>query len=334
MPKPKCDHKTKLGRYYIGDSSSLLRNSLGKELDGKVQLLFTSPPYPLNEKKSYGNLKAEEYKRWFVELAETFAGLLTPSGSIVIEIGNAWEAGRPVQSLLSLESLIGFVRNPKTDLRLIQKVICYNPSRLPSPAQWVTVNRIRLTDSFTNVWWMSKTDYPKADNRRVLRPYSDAMKRLLKRKSYNAGPRPSEHRISEQSFMRDHGGSIAHNVIELEPMEAGREVRLPEVFQLPENALALSNNNSNDHYHRTCRERGIKPHPARMPAGLAAFFIEFLTDPGDLVLDPFAGSNTTGFAAELTGRKWASIEAEKKYAEQSEVRLLNPMLRKEVSQSD
>lgn len=109
VPKPKCDHKTKLGRYYIGDSSSLLRDFLGKELDGRVQLLFTSPPYPLNEKKSYGNLKAEEYKRWSIELAETFAGLLTPSGSIVIEIGNAWEAGRPVQSLLSLESLIGFV---------------------------------------------------------------------------------------------------------------------------------------------------------------------------------------------------------------------------------
>lgn len=327
MGRLKSRHATQLGEYYIGDSTALLKGFLGKQVKGKVQLLFTSPPYPLNEKKSYGNLKADEYKRWFRALAKPFADVLTPDGSIVIEVGNAWEAERPVQSLLSLESLMGFINYRKTDLRLIQKIICYNPSRLPSPAQWVTVNRIRLTDSFTNVWWISKTDYPKADNRRVLRPYSRAMKQLLKKQSYNAGYRPSEHRISQQSFMKDHGGSIAHNVLELEPMDAEREVRLPEVLQLPENALALSNNNSNDHYHRTCRERGIRPHPARMPAGLASFFIEFLTDPGDLVLDPFAGSNTTGYAAERAGRRWVAIEAQEGYAEQSVIRLQDPGLR-------
>lgn len=334
MPRLRCNHKTDLGKYYVGDSAKLLREGLREKLAGKVQLLFTSPPYPLNEKKSYGNLQAEAYKEWFVGLAKPFADLLTDSGSMVIEIGNAWEAGRPVQSLLPFESLMGFVNNPEADLRLIQKVICYNPSRLPSPAQWVTVERIRLTDSFTNVWWMAKTDFPKADNSRVLRPYSEAMKRLLKRQSYNAGPRPSEHHISQGSFTRSHGGSIAHNVLELEPMDGHREVRLPEIFQLPENAVAYSNNNSNDHYHRTCREQGIRPHPARMPAGLAAFFIEFLTEPGDVVLDPFAGSNTTGYAAERLGRRWVAIEGLRQYAEQSKIRLSDPSLQKGAAYSD
>ena len=46
-----------------------------------------------------------------------------------------------------------------------------------------------------------KTDYPKADNRKVLRPYSESMKSLLKRGSYNAGKRPSEHSIGEKSFL-------------------------------------------------------------------------------------------------------------------------------------
>src|SRR5574337_620810 len=193
-------HETKLGKYYKGKAESLLISDLGDELKNKIQLILTSPPFPLNKKKRYGNLQGEEYKNWFINLAEIFSDLLTDDGSIVIELGNSWEPGRPVQSLLHLESLIGFVNNPKANLRLCQEFVCYNPSRLPSPAQWVTVNRIRTIDSFTHVWWMSKSDYPKADNRKVLRPYSKSMEKLLKNQKYNAGLRPSEHRISETSF--------------------------------------------------------------------------------------------------------------------------------------
>jgi site-specific DNA-methyltransferase (cytosine-N4-specific) len=281
----KIHHKTEHGTYYAGDSTESLRSKLGKDLRGKVQLLLTSPPFPLNNKKSYGNLDGDKYRDWLSGLAKVFADLLTEDGSIVIEMGNAWVPGRPVQSLLHLESLIGFLKNPDTDLRLCQQFICYNPSRLPSPAQWVTIERIRTTDSYTHVWWMAKTDFPKADNRKVLRPYSKEMKELLARRNYNAGKRPSEHLISKNGFMTDHQGSIMPNVFELEPMDKNRETRLP-------NAFSISNTESNDFFMRRCREKGITPHPARMPKGLAAFFIEFLTGPGDLVLDPFAGSNT------------------------------------------
>jgi hypothetical protein len=310
----KESHKTDFGTYYIGDCGELLRSELGKSLCGKVQLLLTSPPFPLNNKKSYGNLKGEDYKEWFIGLAKVFADLITESGSIVIEMGNSWIPGRPVQSLLHLESLIGFLNNPETDLRLCQQFICYNPSRLPSPAQWVTINRIRTTDSYTQLWWMAKTDFPKADNRKILRPYSKDMRNLLKRKNYNTGKRPSEHEINEKSFLKDHNGSIMPNVIELEPMDKRREVRLP-------NAFSISNTWSNDFFMRKCRAEGVVPHPARMPIGLAALFIEFLTDPGDLVVDPFAGSNTTGFIAELLRRRWVSIEIKKEYARQSKIRL-------------
>jgi hypothetical protein len=316
----RIPHKTDLGTYCIGDSNELLRSELGKTLRGKVQLLLTSPPFPLNNKKSYGNLEGERYKDWFTGLAKVFADLLTQDGSIVIEMGNAWVPGRPVQSLLHLESLIGFLKNPDTDLRLCQQFICYNPSRLPSPAPWVTIKRIRATDSYTQVWWMAKTDFPKADNRKVLRPYSKEMKELLGRQNYNAGKRPSEHQISKNSFLTDHRGSIMPNLFELEPMDEMREVRLP-------NAFSISNTQSNDFFMRKCREKGIVPHPARMPKGLAAFFIEFLTDPGDLVLDPFAGSNTTGFVAERLNRRWASIEIKEEYALQSQIRFEDPVLK-------
>ncbi len=313
-------YKTNLGRYYLGKCEQVLASRVGSSLCNKVQLILTSPPFPLNKKKSYGNLQGDEYKKWFTNLAEDFSDLLTDDGSIVVEIGNAWQPGRPVQSLLHLESLIGFVKNKKAGLRLCQEFICYNPARLPSPAQWVTIDRIRAIDSFTRVWWMSKSDRPKADNRRVLRPYSESMRMLLKRQSFNSGKRPSEHHISERGFLKRHQGSIAHNVLELEPVNLGEEVRLPK------NLLRIANTGSNDFFLRTCMAKGITPHPARMPLNLASFFIQFLTDPNDIILDPFAGSNTTGFCAESLGRRWYAIEALKEYGRQSRIRFKDPFL--------
>lgn len=283
---------------------------------------MTSPPFPLNQKKHYGNLQGEAYKRWFIGLAGCYHHLLADDGSVVIEIGNAWEPGRPVQSLLHLKALIGFVENREARLRLCQQFICYNPSRLPTPAQWVTVERIRVTDSFTHVWWMAKSDKPKAKNSRVLRPYSDSMRKLIERGKYNAGRRPSEHMINEKSFLKNHGGSIMHNVMEIEQHDPRKSLRWPESM------LRFANTKSGDDYHRQCRKLGLTPHPARMPAELAAFFIAFLTDPNDMVLDPFAGSNTTGYVAEQMGRRWRAIEIDRAYGEHSKIRFgLNPRIR-------
>lgn len=307
-------YQTKYGNLYLGDFVKLFDEILEKQYKNKFNLIITSPPFPLNNKKKYGNLQGSEYYNWFISLSRIFSELLADDGSLVIEIGNSWEAGRPVQSLLHLECLLGLVKNESSNLRLIQEFICYNPSRLPSPAQWVTVNRIRTVDSYTHVWWIAKSDYPKADNAKVLRPYSKEMKKLIRKKTFNAGSRPSEHSISPNAFAKDNGGSIAHNLFELESIDNHREVRLPH------NVLSFANTNSNDQYFRRCREKGIKPHPARMHGGLVNFFIEFLTDQNDLVLDPFAGSNTTGYCAEMLNRRWVTIEANEEYAKDSLIR--------------
>jgi len=322
--------RTKSGRYYIGESEAVLDSQAFRNLRGKVQLILTSPPFPLNAKKSYGNMTGDKYLEWFANLAPKFAEMLTDDGSILIEMGNGWEPKRPVQSLLPLKSLMSFVENEEAGLRLIQQFVCYNPSRLPSPAQWVTVNRMRAVDSFTNIWWIAKSDFPKADNSKVLRPYSDSMLNLLKRGDFNAGKRPSGHNVSGAGFLRDCGGSIAHNFFEVESMDSKRDVRLPDPF----NAFSLSNSISNDFFTRTCKERGIKkPHPARMQMGLAAFFVQYLTDRGDWVLDPFAGSNTTGYAAARLGRKWLAIDAREEYVEQSRIRFEDPALKNLNEQS-
>jgi DNA modification methylase len=315
MTREKIFFRTKLGKLIIGDSYKELKNGSFDKHKGKVNLIITSPPFPLNNKKKYGNLQGEEYKDWFISLAPIFEDLLTNDGSLVIEIGNAWESERPVQSLLHLECLLGLVKN--SNLRLVQEFICYNPSKLPSPAQWVTVNRLRTVDSYTHIWWLAKSDFPKADNSKVLRPYSKSMKQLLKRKNYNSGKRPSEHVISEKGFLKNHGGSISHNFFEIEAIDENREVRLPF------NVLSYSNTHSNDFYLNTCRKNNIVPHPARMNQGIVDFFVNFLTDKNDLVFDPFAGSNTTGATAESLKRKWLAVEIDKEFAKQSVYRFKN-----------
>jgi len=325
MLKNIC-YKTPYGTLLKGDSYEILTSENMNFYKGKITLIITSPPFPLNTKKKYGNLVGSEYKDWLIAFAPVFEELLRDDGSVVIELGNSWEHGRPVQSLLHLESLLGFVNN--SNLRLIQEFISYNPSKLPSPAQWVTKERIRTVDSYTHIWWMSKSDYPKADNRKVLRPYSKSMKKLLKNKTYNSGIRPSEHQISKEGFLKDNNGSIAHNFFEIDPIDEKRDVRLPY------NVLSFSNTSSNDFFLKNCREYGFSPHPARMNKGIISFFINFLTEKNDIVLDPFAGSNTTGYVSEVNKRNWISIEIDDNYINQSVIRFHDPDLKTDIKLFD
>lgn len=272
---------------YQSSVEDFLASDVAQAVRGDVQLLFTSPPFPLNRSKRYGNLMGDEYLDWLAALAEPLGDLLAEDGSFVVELGNAWEPGEPVMSTLALRALLKLL--DAGGFQLCQQFVVHNPARLPSPAQWVNVKRIRVKDAYTNVWWMSRTAWPKADNKKILTPYSPAMRKLLDRGTYNAGGRPSQHDIGQTSFLTDHGGAI------------------------PPNVLTISNTNSNDAYRRYCKDRGLRLHPARMPTHLAEFFIRFLTDEHDLVLDPFAGSNTTGAAAEALGRSWLTVEPETEY---------------------
>lgn len=294
-------YSTDRGRLFVGRVEDALEDPRVRSQKGKVDLLFTSPPFPLVRKKKYGNKNGDEYLEWLRALAPRLREMVSPTGSIVVEIGNAWEPGIPAMSTLPLRALLAF--QDAAELYLCQHVIAHNPARLPTPVQWVAVTRERLKDSYTHVWWLSPSPHPKADNRRVLTPYSAHMKSLLKRQTYNHGPRPSGHIISERGFLKDNGGAIAPSVIELEDPTA-----------IASSVLKFSNTAWDANYVTYCRRHQIEAHPARMRAGLVAFFVEFLTEPGDLVMDPFAGSNTTGAVAETLRRKWLGIEANQDYA--------------------
>ena len=217
--------------------------------------------------------------------AKEFKRLLKKDGSLVIDLGGAYIPGAPVRTIYQFELLVRLCKD--LGFFLAQEFYHYNPARLPTPAEWVTVRRIRVKDSVNTVWWLSLSEFPKASNRKVLVEYSDSMKKLLKN-GYKPALRPSGHDISDK-FTRDNRGAI------------------------PSNVLTLANTESNSAYLRRCKEAGIKPHPARFPQAFAEFFIEFLTDKGDLVLDPFAGSNTTGCVAERLRRRWMAFEIDRDY---------------------
>jgi site-specific DNA-methyltransferase (cytosine-N4-specific) len=270
-----------------GTTEDFMASDAGLDMRGKVQLVFTSPPFPLKRKKKYGNLQGEEYVDWIGSLAPQFRDLVTDTGSIVIEIGNAWDEGQPTMSTLPLRALLKF--QEVGELHLCQQFVSFNPARLPGPAEWVNRQRVRVKDAFTYVWWLSPTPHPDADNRRVLTEYSASMNRLLATGKYNAGRRPSEHDIGSESFNKNNGGAI------------------------PPNVLTVSNTRAGDAYQRFCTDGGVDPHPARMPEELARFFINFLTHPNQIVYDPFAGSNTTGAVAEDLGRRWIATEANEDY---------------------
>lgn len=284
---PALAYATELGATYQSDIETFLGSENGRGIRGDVQLLFTSPPFPLNRKKKYGNLVGDEYLKWLGDLAEPLGDLLAEDGSIVVELGNAWVPGEPVMSTLALRALLQVLESG--GFHLCQQFVVHNPARLPSPAQWVNVERIRAKDAYTNVWWMSRSTRPKADNRKVLTGYSRAMQKLIERQSYNAGGRPSQHHIGQTSFLTDNGGAI------------------------PSNVLTIANTVSTDDYRRYCKAQDLRLHPARMPSELAEFFIRFLTDETDLVFDPFGGSNTTGAAAEILGRRWLAVEPDADY---------------------
>lgn len=276
IQQPSIYFQTRLGRIYHADCLEVMKNRRRASID----LIMTSPPFALTRKKDYGNKQEDEYLEWFKGFAKQFHRILKDDGSLVIDLGGAWRPGLPVRSLYHFKLLILLCE--EFGFHLAQEFYWLNPSKLPTPAEWVNVRRIRVKDGINTVWWLSKTPWPRASNRRVLQPYSNSMKSLLN-SGYRAKLRPSGHDISDK-FTIDNGAAI------------------------PPNLIVIPNTESNSGYIRYCTEKGIKVHPARFPSALPEYFIRMLTDPGDLILDPFGGSCVTGEVAERLRRKWICVE--------------------------
>ena len=299
--KSRPVYSTHLGQAYCGDSRKLLA-----ELpNDSINLVVTSPPFALLRKKEYGNREQHEYVDWLANFAKLVYSKLTRDGSFVLDLGGAYQKGKPIRSLYNFRVLLKLC--DEVGFHLAEDFYWYNPSKLPSPIEWVNKRKLRTKDSVNTIWWLSKTEWPKANVSNVLVEYSERMKKLLRAPDefYSPAKRPSGHDIGT-GFSRDNGGAI------------------------PSNLLQIPNSESNGQYLRGCKVLGIKRHPARFPAKLPEFFIRFLTDPGDIVLDIFAGSNTTGAVAEAEGRKWLAFEKDIEYLAASTFRFVDSDIKAET----
>ena len=287
----KIGYQTKYGICLCGDSLELI----SKLKDNSVNLVMTSPPFALQRQKDYGNKEQHEYVDWFCGFAKLIKDKLCDDGSFVIDLGGAYKKGKPIRSLYNFRLLIKLC--DEYGYHLAEEFYWYNPAKLPGPIEWVNKRKIRAKDAVNTIWWLTKNEFPKADITKVLNPYSDKMKKLIENpgKYYTPKERPSGHDISK-GFGNNNGGSI------------------------PSNLLQIANSESNTPYLKYCKELGVRGHSARFPIALPEFFIKYLTDENDLVVDIFAGSNTTGQAAEKLKRHWMSMELSKDYVASSTFR--------------
>jgi len=296
-------YRTQRGQAYVGDSLDLLTELPNNSID----LVMTSPPFALRRQKAYGNVEESEYVAWIKPFGIEVFRVLKETGSFVLDLGGVYRPGVPSRSLYNFRVLLAFCDD--IGFRLAEDFYWFNPSKLPSPIEWVNKRKIRVKDSVNTVWWFSKTDFPKADVRNVLVPYSDRMKKLIEDPDnfYKPKKRPSGHDISA-GFAKNNGGAI------------------------PSNLLSIPNTESNSGYLRMCNEFGFERHPARFPLELPMFFIKMLTEKEDIVLDIFAGSNTTGFAAEILERNWLSFELNQEYVVSSVLRFLEGQKPEHISE--
>ena len=306
----KIIFKNKWGESHHGESLKVINSSsFQRKYRGKINLIFTSPPFSLIKKKKYGNEYGNNYIEWFKEFAKPLVNLLTEDGSIVIEMGNSWEKGDPVFSTVPIEALLEFKK--EANLHLCQEFICHNPGRIPSPAEWVTIRRIRVKDSYTKIWWMSKTPYPKANNKNILAEYSTSMRKKFKNNEMNTGLRPSGHKVTV-GFKKNNGGSISPNFLDFEGQDF--------LFDGGENSLSIANTNNQLLYNSFCKQNELPGHPARMQIQLTEYFIRFLTEKNDIIYDPFSGSNTSGMVAQELKRRWVTSEKNINYIKGSLIR--------------
>ena len=129
--------------------------------------------------------------------------ILKKTGSFVLDIGGAWVPGVPVRSVYHFELAVELAK----EFFLAQEFYWFNPARLPTPAEWVTVRRLRVKDAVNMVWWFGKSEWPNADNRRILQPYSESMKELIQKRLQGAEKALRSRHIDEVSTGQRRGDS-------------------------------------------------------------------------------------------------------------------------------
>lgn len=255
-------------------------------IDCPITLVITSPPYPLAKARSYGNVSEAQYVDWIVRQLEPIVRNLVPGGSIALNISNDIFLAGGARSLYRERLLLAL--HDRLGLYKVDELIWHNPSKPPGPVRWASIERTQLNVAWEPIYWL--TNDPRAlrtDNRRVLQAHSERHLKL----------------ISQGGEQRH--GEFSDGAYRVHPGRFGN----PTEGKIPRNVLTFGHSCADQRqYKRDARAAGLPAHGAPMPLSLASFLVEFMSRPGDLVVDPFGGSYTTAKAAELLGRRWLSTE--------------------------
>ncbi len=274
---------TRLGMAVWGDSFDALRG-----LQEPVHLLFTSPPYLLKKARDYGNPANEsEFVDFIVAAIEPVMRHLAPGGSVCINLGqDAFVKGTPARSVF-LER-VTLALHDRLGLSLMDRSVWHNPSKPPGPTMWACRERVQLSSAFEFVLWFTNDPrHVRADNRRVLEPHSDRQRKLI------AGGGEHRHAQYGDGAYTIRHGSFGHAT-------PGR---------IPRNVMTLGHAcRDTQQMRRLAQELGLPAHGATFPTRLPDFWIRFLTEPGDLVLDPFGGWGKTALAAQRLQRRWLIVD--------------------------
>ena len=256
-------------------------------LDVPIVLAITSPPYPLRKPRAYGNPRAGEYVDFICRIMEPIVANMAPGASLVLNVSNdIFEAGSPARSTY-IERMI-IVLEDRMGLKLMDRLPWINLSKAPGPIAWASKKRYQLNVGWEPVIWMTNDpSRVRANNQRVLQPHSDRQLKLI-----NAG---GEKRSA----------SYADGAYTIKPGSFGN----PTDGRIPRNVLQYGHNCA-DHreYRRDAQRLGLPKHGAPFPKEMIKFLIEYLTDPGDLIVDNMGGKLTTAKASEELGRPWLVTE--------------------------
>lgn len=260
-------------------------------IDSPISLVLCSPPYPLTKARSYGNVPETMYVDWIIKTIKPVVDNMLPGASICLNLTNdKFVAGGARSTYLERLTL---ALEDRLGLHLMDRLVWSNPAKAPGPVRYASIERTQLNVGYEPVLWMTNDPFRvRSNNTRVLQAHTERHLKLIA-----AGGEQREISFSDGAY-RIKTGSFGN----------------PTAGRIPRNVLTFGHTCADQRaYKRAARAQGLKAHGAPMPVALAKFLIEFLSEPGDMIADPFGGSFTTAKAAELLGRRWLSTECMAEY---------------------
>lgn len=299
------EYSTMLGKCVNQDCTKML----AEMPDESIDLIVTAPPFHTRN-ITEGKDACTQYLTWLTDILRQAGEKLKEEGSMVVVMPSAFCEGRPVQSLYLYEFILMMCND--LDFKLVQTFYWENTSMRTRYPEWVNKRKIRCKNTVSTILWFSKSDFPKANTKNVLKPYSKKHTTWMKRQTkfpVDVEVRPTGGAVYPKEWAVNNGGAI------------------------PGTLLSCSNSDGCSNYIKMCAKLNIPACQNRFPKKIVEFFVKMLTEEGDLVVDIFGGSNTTGEIAEILNRKWLTCELEQSYVAASALRFLTSSAAAKVTYS-